>query len=178
MTNSISSMTDKYKGQLITLKFEYTDEIVEYCGYLIDFNKDWILLKHNRVDYVVDGYIVLKNKFVTHFKRDARERFKQKVLDLKGEKPGKFEIIPIKDLATILNHLTKQYGLFQFNMRTNKTCWLGKVRRISGSDLMIDYLTPKATWTKTMLPYKLGNIRSVEFDTDYNNSLKLIAERR
>ena len=31
-------MKEKYKGLLVTLKFEYTDEKVEYSGYLIDFN--------------------------------------------------------------------------------------------------------------------------------------------
>lgn len=71
-------MTDRLIGKLITLKFDYFDETIEYRGYLIDFNKDWVLLKHNRVDYVVDGYIVLRNKFVTHFKREAGEGLNKK----------------------------------------------------------------------------------------------------
>ena len=126
----------------------------------------------------MDGYIILNNRFITHFKRDDSEKFKQKILDLKKQKPKKKENVPITDLTTILIHLSHKFGLFQFNMRTNKTCWLGTVKKITGSDLKIDYLTPRATWTKTMPPFKLGNIRTIEFDTDYINSLKLVAKRR
>lgn len=171
-------MTEKYKGQLLTLKFQYTDETVEYSGYLIDFNTDWVLLKYNKVDYVVDGFIVLNNKFITHFKRDNREKFTQKILDLKGKKPKKKEAIPLTDLQTILVHLSEKFGMFSFNMRSNKTCWLGRVRKITGADLKIDYLTPRGTWTKDMPPFKLGNIRTIEFDTDYINSLKLVAKKK
>jgi len=122
-------MEKKYLGQLLTLKFEYTDEIVEYTGYLLDFNDEWVLLKYNNVDYVVDGYIVLRNKYVSHFKRDSREKFIQKILDLKGQQPKDNEKIPIADLKTMLTHLSEKFGMFQFNMRTNKTSWLGKVKK-------------------------------------------------
>lgn len=123
------AMEKKYLGQLLTLKFEYTDEIVEYTGYLLDFNDEWVLLKYNNVDYVVDGYIVLRNKYVSHFKRDSREKFIQKILDLKGQQPKDNEKIPIADLKTMLTHLSEKFGMFQFNMRTNKTSWLGKVKK-------------------------------------------------
>lgn len=171
-------MTKKYIGQLITVKFEYSNETVEYSGYLIDFNDEWVLLKYNRVDYVIDGYIILKNKYLTAFKRENKEKFAQKILDLKGNKPKEAEKIPITDLSTILLYLTDKFGIFQFNMKVNATCWLGSVRKITGSNLVIDYLTPRATWSKKMPPYKLGNIRTIEFDTDYINSLKLIAKKR
>ena len=171
-------MTKKYIGQLITLKFEYTDETVKYSGYLIDFNSDWVLLKYNKVDYVVDGFIVLNNRFITHFKRDDKEKFTQKILDLKGEAPKKNERIPLTDVETILVHLSEKFGIFSFNMRSNSKCWLGRVKKISGSDLKIDYLTPRATWTNDMPPFKLGNIRTIQYDTDYINALKLVAKKK
>jgi hypothetical protein len=171
-------MTKKYIGQLLTFRFDYSDGTVDYSGYLIDFNDDWTLLKYNTVDYLVDGYIILNNKYIDKFKRDDSEKFKQRILDLKGQKPRDKERIPIADIKTILDYLTNKFGLFQFNMKTNKTCWLGTVNKITGTNLKIDYLTPKGTWTKTMPPFKLGNIRTIEFDTDYINSLKLIAKKK
>ena len=171
-------MTKKYLGKLLTLKFEYSNEIVNYSGYLLDYNYDWVLLKYNKVDYVVDGYIILTNKHVLEFKRDERERFTQKILDLKGQKPKDSEKIPISDIKTILTYISNKFGIFQFNMKVDSTSWLGSVKKIAGSDLKIDYLTPRATWTNDMPPFKLGNIRTIEFDTDYINSLKLIAKRK
>jgi hypothetical protein len=171
-------MTKKHLGQLLTFKFEYSNEIVNYSGYLIDYNYDWVLLKYNKVDYVVDGYIILKNKHVLAFKRDESEKFKQKILDLKGQKPKDKEKIPISDITTILTYISDKFRIFQFNMRVDSTCWLGTVKKITGSDLKIDYLTPRGTWTNNMPPFKLGNIRTIEFDTDYINSLKLIAKKK
>jgi hypothetical protein len=171
-------MEKKYLGQLLTFEFEYTSEIVNYSGYLLDYNEEWVLLKHNTDDYVIDGYIILKNKHITRYKRDEPEKFTQKILDLKGEKPNSDEIIPIIDLKEILLLLSERFGIFQFNMKTNSSCWLGTVKKIIGSNLKIDYLTPRAKWVRTMPPFKLGNIRTIEFDTDYINSLMLVAKKR
>jgi hypothetical protein len=171
-------MEKKYLGQLLTFEFEHTDEIVNYSGYLLDYNEEWVLLKYNSDDYVIDGYIILKNKHVTRYKRGDSEKFTQKILDLKGEKPKGDETIPIIGLKEILLFLSGRFGIFQFSMKSHSTCWLGTVKKITGSDLKIDYLTPRATWTKTMPPFKLGNIRTIQFDTDYINSLMLVAKKR
>jgi hypothetical protein len=171
-------MTKKYLGQLLSFKFEFTNRVQIYSGYLIDYNEDWTLLKYNPVDYVIDGYILLKNKHISHFKRDSEEKFTQKILDLKGCNPNDKDSIPINDLVTILNYISKEYGIFKFQMRSDEACWLGKVKKIDGSNLKIDYLDPKGIWKTTMPTYKLGNIRTIEFNTDYINSLLLVEKNK
>ena len=66
----------------------------------------------------------------------------------------------------------------RINTGKNSKCWLGKVRRIVGSSLLIYDLTPRAKWGNGMPPYKLGNIRTIEFDTEYINSLMLMANAK
>ncbi len=171
-------MDKKYIGQFLSFKFQFKNDTVVISGYLINFSEDWTLLKQCAFDYLVDGYILLNNKHITEFKRDREERFKEKVLDLKGQRPKAKENFDIKDTATILKYLSDKYGIFMFSQRTNGTCWLGKVKKIKGTDLKIDYLNPKGIWSNSMPTYKLGNIRTIEFDTDYINSLKLIAKKR
>jgi hypothetical protein len=165
-------------GQFLSIKFEFTSGTVIYTGYVIDYSEDWTLLKHCLFDYLVDGYILLNNKYITEFKRGNEERFKEKVLDLKGQRPKPKERIDLQDTGTILKYLSDKYGIFQFNQRTNETCWLGKVKKIKGTELKIDYLNPKGIWSSSMPTYRLGNIRTIEFDTDYINSLKLVAKKR
>jgi len=171
-------MTQKHIGQFFSFKFEFASGTIIYSGYLIDFNEEWILIKHNPYDYLVDGYVLLRNKYITEFKRGNEERFKEKIFDLKGQKPKSKEKIPLKDTATILYYLSDKFGVFLFTQRTNLACWLGRVNKIKGTELKIDYLNPKGIWSSTMPTYKLGNIRTIEFDTDYVNSLKLIAKKR
>ena len=127
-------MTKKNIGQVFSFTFQYIDCIENYTGYIIDCNDDWILLKYNPVNYLIDGYLILQRKYIIEFQRNSKEKFIQKIIDLKGQKPVAKEIIPLTDLKTILNYLTAKYGLFQFSMKTNKSCWLGKVKNIIGSD--------------------------------------------
>ena len=42
----------KYAGQLISVKFK--DRETAICGYVVDYNKDWTLMKYNPVDYVIE----------------------------------------------------------------------------------------------------------------------------
>jgi hypothetical protein len=107
-------MDKRHIGQFLSFKFEFTSGVIIYSGYLIDFNEEWILIKHNPWDYLVDGYVLLRNKYVTEFKRGNEERFKEKVLNLKGQKPKGKEKIPLQDTGTILNYLSDKFGIFLF----------------------------------------------------------------
>jgi hypothetical protein len=49
---------DKYL-RLITIRF---DDKRNFSGFLIDWTEDWILIKNNPVDFIIDGYTILKNK--------------------------------------------------------------------------------------------------------------------
>lgn len=164
----------KHIGQIISFKFEYVNNIEIYRGYIIDYNDDWTLLKYNTVDYVRDGYIILRNKHINSYKRDKVEKFHQKALDLKGESVKLTDKIPINDIKTILNYLTEKFGVFQFDLRSDAYCYIGKVKSIEKNNLKIDYLDSEGNWSETR-EYKLGNIRTIEFDTDYINSLLLVS---
>lgn len=165
----------KHIGQIVSFKFDYASTEVEYSGYIIDYNDDWTLLKYNPVDFVRDGYIMLRNKYIKSYRRDEIEIFHQEVLDLKGEGVTSKDKIPIDDIKTILNYLTENFGAFQFDLRSDDYCYLGRVKSIDKNTLTIDFLDTNGKWSETR-DYKLGNIRTIKFDTDYINSLKMVAD--
>jgi len=164
----------KYIGQLVSIK--YNDRPTPIVGFVIDYNDDWTLLKYNPVDYIVDGYIILRNKNMEGFQRNASEKFREKVIMLKKQHLPEFSEFPLTDLQTILSSLTKQYGVFQFDLKTEKACYLGKLKSLTKERLTIDYLNPKELWTKQM-QFRPNDIRTIEFDTDYINSLKLVSKK-
>ncbi len=45
-----------YLNQLVIL--EFTDIKNSFSGFLLDFNDDWILLRNNPVDFVIDGFVI------------------------------------------------------------------------------------------------------------------------
>ena len=165
----------KYVGKLVSIK--YTDRPTPICGFVIDYNDDWTLLKYNLVDYVIDGFIILRHKKIEGFRREAEEKFKEKVIILKGQHLADITDFPLTDLGTILSNLTKKYGVFKFNLKTEKACYLGSLKTLTKARLTIDYLNPKGIWTKEM-QFRPNDIRTIEFDTDYINSLKLFSNKK
>jgi hypothetical protein len=163
----------KYVEQLISIK--YTDRPTPVYGFVIDYNDDWTLMKYNPVDYVIDGYIIVRHKNIEGIRRDATEKFREKVIMLKRQHLSRISGFPLTSLETILTHLTKKYGVFQFDLKTETACYLGKIKSLTKSKLTIDYLNPKGLWTKQM-HFRPNDIRTIEFDTDYINSLKLISK--
>jgi len=162
---------DKYLRQLISIEFEDKKEI--FTGFLIDWTEDWILLKNNPVDFIIDGYTILKNKNIQSINQDKDHEFTERVIKLKGLKTSAEEIIPLRDLPAILHFLSDQYGIFQLAKKSDKAVYLGKLIELNEKELVIDFLGPEGEFEGEMF-FNLNKIRAIEFDTDYINSLKLI----
>ena len=165
---------EKYLRQLISIEFDDKKEI--FSGFLIDWTEDWILLKNNPVDFIIDGYTILKNKNVKSIIQDKDHEFTERVIKLKGLKTSAEEIIPLKDLSSIINFLADKYEIFQIATKSDKAVYLGKLIELNEDELVIDFLGPEGEFEGEMI-FKQNKIRVIEFDTDYINSLKLIVDQ-
>ncbi len=161
----------KHIGQLISVKF--TDRKSAISGFVVDYNDNWTLLKSNPIDYIIDGYIIFSHKNIQCFQRDNDEKWVEKVIRLKGLQPTDKEIIPITDLPTILKYLTDNFGFFQVYTKSENASYLGRLKSIDNKELVLDSIDTKGKWNGK-LKFKIGDIRTIEFDTDYINSLKLV----
>ncbi len=171
--NKKTMVKKKNIGQFISIKF--TDRKEPIGGFVIDYNDDWTLMKYNVVDFVIDGYIIFKHKNIEGFRRDKEEKFLEKIITLKGQQSNETEKIPITDLKTILTYLTEKFGLFQFETKSQKICYLGKLVSIDDKLVTVKSLDSEGKWGEN-ISFKVADIRAIEFDNDYINSLKLVAE--
>jgi len=164
---------ENYLRQLVSIEFLDKKEV--YTGFLIDYSDDWILLKNNPVDFIIDGFVILKNKNIERIYRDQDHEFTEKVIRLKGLKTNAKDIIPIKDLASIISFVDKKYGVFQIAKKSATSAYLGKLIQLNDQELVIDFLDTKGQFGGE-LSFNPEKIRVIEFDTDYINSLKLVAQ--
>ena len=162
----------KYIGKLISIKF--TDRKTLIYGYVVDYNADWTLIKNNPVDYIIDGYIIFRHKNIEGFRRETEEKWREKVINLKGFEPSDKDIMPLNDLETILKYLTDNFDVFQVYTKSETACYLGRLKSIDNKELIMDNLNPKGKWDGQM-KFRTNEIRVIEFDTDYINSLKLVS---
>ncbi|MBF7092120.1 hypothetical protein IUY40_11270 [Flavobacterium sp. ALJ2] len=162
---------DNYLRQLISIEFEDRKEI--FTGFLIDYTDDWILIKNNPVDFIIDGYVIIKNKNIKSITRDSDNAFTESVIRLKGLKTNSDEIIPLRDLSSILTFITNKYEIFQIAKKSEKAVYLGKLIKLDDEELVIDFLETRGKFGGE-LSFNPNKIRVIEFDTDYINSLKLL----
>lgn len=164
---------EQYLRQLISIEFSDKKEV--FTGFLIDYSDDWILLRNNPVDFIIDGFVIIKNKNIENISRDEDHEFTEKVIKLKGLKTNAKDIIPIKDLASIIRFLDKKYGVFQIAKKSAKSAYLGKLIELNDEELTIDFLDTQGQFGGE-LSFNPEKIRVIEFDTDYINSLKLVVQ--
>jgi predicted transcriptional regulator len=105
--------------------------------------------------------------------RELREKFAERVITLKGQEVKATEKIPIEDLLTILSYLTQRHKIFMLHTKSERACYLGRIYTLDSKNLTIDSLSTRGTWDGQMT-FKIADIKTIEFDTDYINSLKLI----
>src|SRR6185436_15952542 len=80
-------------------------------GIVVDYDDDWMLLKSNPTDYVIDGYAIVKNQNIKAAIRSDEEKWREKVIKLKPTRTLKTKI-PLDSLESILKALTKRFGVF------------------------------------------------------------------
>ncbi len=163
----------KYIKQIISIKL--TDRKQLICGYVVDYNEKWILMKNSPVDYVIDGYVIVRNENIERIDRDTEEKWKEKVIKLKGLAPSDKDLILISNLETILQYLTDCFGVFELETEEEDVCYLGRLNSINGKNFAIDDLDTQGNWVGQMT-FTFAEIRVIRFDTDYSNSLKLVSE--
>ncbi|MBN1185577.1 MAG: hypothetical protein JXB49_25045 [Bacteroidales bacterium] len=161
------------KGKFVSFKYRDRKDIIS--GYLINFNNDWTLIKYNPVDYVIDGYLILKTDKILKYKRDDYEKFREKVLKAKNLVPTDKDIFPITDLSETLQLVSDRFGAFKIEKKDDTVCFIGRLVKITKEDLIILEIDAKAKWGETE-KYKLKSIRTIEFDSDYVNSLILYSK--
>lgn len=160
-------------GELVS--FKLNNRIEPIYGIVVDYNDEWTILKHNPVDYVVDGFLIINNSKIKGFRKDSEEKFRGKVIKLKEVAFGDIRIqIDLNSKQNIFESISSKYKLVEFELKSEHIVYIGKITSVEDKFIHIKSLSPTAKWNKEPKKIRISDIRLIQFDNDYLNSLNLL----
>jgi len=144
-------------------------------GVLISENKKWILVSHIPNDYNLDGFKLYRKKFIKERISGASEKQIERVLKLKKKKIPKLKGFFFNKASEVLKWSEKQYGLFEFQDKDETELFYGKLNLVKKNVLIIDMIKTNGQIEHNYdFEFSLNKIRSITFETDYFNSIRLL----
>ncbi|CAI8732952.1 hypothetical protein [Chryseobacterium sp. IT-36CA2] len=146
----------------------------EFAGILIDVSEDWCYLKYIPVDYVVDGFVLISQRYVKSIEKSDDHNFKENILRLKGAITAKSVELNIDDSIRLLSDMQSKVELIQIELRYPDKCYIGKIDIVKEHSFKARLLSPNANWL-LIESFLYKELRAIYFDNDYVNSLQLVS---
>ena len=151
-----------------TFKLRGRKELI--TGIVVDYSQEWIMIKYIPVDYVIDGYRIIKKKYISTFWRKDDEEFKEVVIKAKKIDFSNHKIIPIENTNEMFNFFLKNNIVIQFDLNDESIAYIGLLTKILSKSFYIKNLSPKGIWIDEQ-SFKIESIRTIQIDNDYIISL-------
>lgn len=141
-------------------------------GILNSEGKEWIFIKKITNDYLHDGYALVRRKKIKKIIRDSDVLFKENVLIAKGYMNSILSSnIPMDSLSSPLIWLCGDKKTVLLSPKDEAVCYMGNILRVSKSLFYLQAMTSVGVWEKELFRYIISDIVTIEYDTDYINSL-------
>ncbi|MGL6125512.1 hypothetical protein [Chryseobacterium artocarpi] len=165
----------KLLNKLIIIEFEDKEP---QKGILINYSKNWFLIKSNPVDFILDGYSIIKNCNIKNITTNDDTEFVEKAMELKGISVGKkIHKIPLKNFDSIVESIQKNFGIFSLAKKRGDAIYPGKLKKLTDEKIILTWIDSNANWGEER-EFTKDKIRTIDFDSDYLFSLKLLAENK
>lgn len=144
-------------------------------GVVLSENDDWLLVCHIPTDYVLDGYKVYNKQFIINRVNSTSERIIERVLTLRKinvELPDDFQFL---DTVGLLKWSQNKFGLFEFQDEDGEALSYGRINRIIGNELVIDFIDSKGLVEENYdYNFEIDQISVITFGTDYFYSIQAL----
>ncbi|WNJ19739.1 hypothetical protein [Pontibacter sp. G13] len=149
-------------------------------GLLVAESEQWVLIQSMPMDYLIDGYKLIKKSEIYSQDQGAEEERIAKVLSLRGIEPKMPEGFEFGNAQSMLTWIEAKYDLFQFQDLEEDTLQIGRMYDVvDGEMLTIDYIDADG---QIESPYDyefvLRQIRVITFGTDYLDGVNLLRQNQ
>jgi hypothetical protein len=157
------------------IEFKIRNQQVNVKGILLDYSNEWTLLLNNPVDYVIDGYVIIRNSLIEKYYVQRSTTLTSKVL-FKKSLSSNLKKIDISTSETLFRDLFRKKIVFSISNTKNNSFVIGGIKKITDMALDLAIINSKAKWSK-IKNKNINEIGILEFDTDYIDSLLLISRK-
>lgn len=148
-------------------------------GIVLAYNDDWLLIKSNTVDYIIDGYQLIKIDKITTVERDENIVFIEEVLKAKHIDFYSTPIVLKENIFQTLMDIDYKYGAFGVEFKDEDVCYIGKyMESEDGEYFAFEELSANGEWQEEIEEFRISKVYSIDFDGDYTQSLLLYANKK
>jgi hypothetical protein len=144
-------------------------------GLVLDENDDWVLVKHLPAEYVVDGYRLYRNKFISNRSSGTEEERVARVLQLKkvdGKRPAGFRFGTTLEM---LKWMQDHFGSFEFQEGDDPDLFYGRVHSAADGLMVMEMIDADGHGeVDEDHDHVLEQISVISFGSDYLYSLDLL----
>lgn len=156
----------------------YADRDEPVNGFELDGNDDWTLILSNPVDFVADGYKVIRQVDIDSTEKGEDELFAEQVLRLKGADKHEKPNVRIDSLANIMQDVAAHSKLCLLELEYEEGVgYVGIFKSIEGNEVTLSSVTPRGEQDGEMT-FDADEIRIIEFGSDYLKSLELVMDQQ
>lgn len=144
-----------------------------FQGILINLSDDWCYLNYIPVDYVVDGYVLINQRYIVSVESDKDDAFTENIVRLKGITSKQSPLLAIENNEKLLSDLQNKIEIIKIELKDHHKAYIGRIHLVREHSLRVHLFSPAATWLQVET-FLFKEIRAIYFDDDYINSLKLV----
>lgn len=165
------------KEKVYTIHLEEWEETI--TGWLIDENEEQVLIHGLLVDYVFDGYSLIRKKFISKIVREGKEKDVELVTQLRQESHT-IKDFQFGDTLFLLRWIEKNFGMVEFKDDEEGAMFIGTIRKIVRGDVLnLNFIDSKGEISKKFdYDFELNKIHILSFDSNYFNAIKLLWQNR
>lgn len=159
----------------VSVKIRRRPLIIE--GIKVKESKEWLLLRHNPVDYVLDGYCFINSSFISKKTDISPDTFKFKVMSLKKD-IGFDNIlldVNISDNYSLYSFLQEKKILVQIELESDEFAFIGFISKLNEKSFILKKVSVEGNLVNET-NFQYNKVRNIYVKTDYLESLEKYIE--
>ncbi|PIQ14338.1 MAG: hypothetical protein COW67_14420 [Flavobacteriales bacterium CG18_big_fil_WC_8_21_14_2_50_32_9] len=156
------------KNKIYTFELASREDTI--TGMIIDYSQEWVFIKYIPVDFVVDGFMFIRKKFIIDFWRENREKFKENVIMKKLQELEFTNVFDMSSVNSLFNSLVKSKIIFDIEFEDDETCYMGQLHSLGSNIMSMKMLHIDGQLQEEQL-FDINDVYTVQFNNDYINTL-------